>query len=485
MERIARPRLELLTEAEASRIVEEACRVLETIGVAVENEEGRRLLDEASAERAGERHRIPERLVREAISSAPRRFVIHDRDGNPAMRLGDDEVHFDPGSAAIQILDAGSWTRRDATSRDVVEMIRLVEGLPHYAAQATALTPGDIPVEIADRYRLYLSLRHSRKPIVTGIFRSDGMAPMLEMLVAIRGGEKALAERPLAIFDCCPSPPLKWSDLTCHSLIECARAGLPAELVSMPLAGATAPVTLREAVVQHCAENLSGIVIHQLAGRGSPIVYGGAPAAFDMRRGTTPMGAIETMMLTAAYAEVGKRIGLPTHGYLALSDAKTPDYQAGMESGIGALIAALAGINVVSGPGMLDYLLTQSPEKLLLDHDACGMALRLARGIDRRPLDPVEMIREVVQAGEALSLESTRRFWKEELSVASSLIDRDGYGDWEAKGRISSAERAREEVARRLSAAADPPLGGAGGSGIERIMLGEARRAGLSSLPAT
>ena len=86
-----------------------------------------------------------------------------------------------------------------------------------------------------------LALRYGTKPIVTGTFVKDGFAAMREMLSVFRVSAPDLAEKPLAIFDCCPSPPLRWSDLTCQSLIDCARASIPAELISMPLAGATSP----------------------------------------------------------------------------------------------------------------------------------------------------------------------------------------------------------------------------------------------------
>ena len=158
----------------------------------------------------------------------------------------------------------------------------------------------------------------------------------------------------------------------------------------MPLTGATSPVTLAGAVTQHCAECLSGIVIHQLAKAGSPIIYGGSPACFDMRKGTTPMGAVETMMIDGAYAEIGKHLGVPTHAYMGLSDAKLVDYQAGMESAMGAILAAASGVNNVSGPGMLDFESCQSLEKLVLDHEIVGMALRLTAGIELRD-DPIAL----------------------------------------------------------------------------------------------
>ena len=89
-------------------------------------------------------------------------------------------------------------------------------------------------------------------------------------------------------------------------------------------------------------------------------------------------------MLTCAMGEIGKRLGLPTQGYAGVSDAKELDAQAGLETSSGALLAALSGINSISGPGLLDLDNGFSLEKLVVDHEICGMALRLARGIEPR-----------------------------------------------------------------------------------------------------
>ncbi len=145
---------------------------------------------------------------------------------------------------------------------------------------------------------------------------------MIDMLAIFAGGRDKLREQPRAIFDVCPSPPLIWSNFGASQLITLARAGVPAEIVSMPLAGAAAPVTLLGAVTQHAAECLSGITIHQLAQAGSPIVWGGAPSTFDMRKGGTPFGSVETGMINSSYAQVGKSLGLPTHAYLGATESK-------------------------------------------------------------------------------------------------------------------------------------------------------------------
>jgi len=477
-----RPRLELLATDEVERTVGEACRVLERVGVLVENAEAAELLLAGGAELRDGRIRIAESRVRAALATVPAGFTLFDRAGEPVAELGAGRTHFDPGSAAIHSLDRQTGRRRPATSRDVVELARLVDALPHFAAQATSLVASDVPEAFADRWRLYLALRWCGKPVVTGTFRKESFAPMRAMLAAVRGGEEPLRQRPLALFDCCPTSPLTWSDLTAQALVDAARAGVPANLIAVPMTGATAPVTLSGALVQLAAENLSGVVLHQLAAPGAPLVWGGAPSAFDMRQGTAVMGAIESAMLNVANAQIGRALALPTHGYLALSDAKTPDYQAGLESGSGALLGALGGIDLVSGPGLLDFLLTQSLEKLLLDHEACGVALRLQRGVESHADDVASLLGELVGAREMLSHPHTRRHWRRELSIPSPLVDRASYGDWEAAGARDAFERAREEVGRRL-AAPPAPLSGDPAEALDAILAADAERSGVGPLP--
>jgi trimethylamine--corrinoid protein Co-methyltransferase len=316
----------------------------------------------------------------------------------------------------------------------------------------------DVPAEIGDLYRLYLALNYMRKPVVTGAFRKDTWWTMRELLVAVAGSSAALAVKPIAVFDVCPSPPLLWSDLTCQNLIDCARNDIPAELVSMPLAGATAPVTLAAAVVQHAAENLSGVTIGQLAKPGSPIVWGGSPAAFDMRQGTTPMGDAGTWLIDLAYTEVGKSLGLPTHAYLGMSDAKVLDAQCGLESSGGTLLAALAGVNMVSGAGMLDFESCQSLEKLVLDAEIIGMARRLVGGVEARE-DPIALtvMRRLGHRAEYLADPHTLKWFAKELHIPSEVIDRGSLDSWKRKGSKPASVRAAERV-EQLSSKYQPPM---------------------------
>jgi trimethylamine--corrinoid protein Co-methyltransferase len=321
--------------------------------------------------------------------------------------------------------------------------------------------------------------------VITGAFAVETWSIMKDLLVAVVGSEQVLAAKPIAVFDVCPSPPLLWSEITCQNMIDCAHAGIPAELVSMPLAGATGPATLVGSVVQHAAECLSGITIHQLAGAGSPIVWGGSPAAFDMRTGTPPMGAIETLMMDCAYVQVGKYLRLPTHAYMGMSDAKIVDTQAGFESGIGNMMAALAGVNMVSGAGMLDFESCFSLEKLVIDNELIGMARRLVRGIDTSedPLATVIM-RQVGHAGNFLATEHTRQWFRRELFIPSSVIDRDYRQVWETKGAKDIVQRAHERVEQLVAAYEPKLLPQEVEEELKAITLWAAQERGMATLPA-
>ena len=478
------PTLQLLDSALLRRILDEAFELLMEPGVRVQAPDAVALLAAHGAEVESEIARIPRPLVEKALATAPHQFWLYDRAGQPVVQYGGDAVHFDPGSSGVNVLEAATGKYRPSTSADLVRLIQVAEMLPEYSAQSTAVVCSDVPSEIGDLYRLLLVLWYSDKPIVTGAFTASGTRAMIDLLAADCGGREALVARPRAVFDVCPSPPLHWSDFAAQNLVDLARAGIPAEIISVPLAGATAPVTLAGAVVQHAAECLSGIVIHQLAAPGAPVVWGGAPAIFDMRTGTTPMGAIETAMLNAACAQVGKSLGLPTHGYLCGSDSKRIDAQAGLEAGMGALVGVLAGINMISGAGMLDFLASQSAEKLVVDAEAIGAARRLGRGITASTDSlAAAMFAQTGLRGEFLKLKETRQLFRTEQHIPSAVIDRTTLRSWEEQGSPDTLARSGARVDQLLASYQRPLLGAERERALRAVVEAEARQCGLERLP--
>jgi trimethylamine---corrinoid protein Co-methyltransferase len=487
-----RPRIQLLSPELVGRILREAFELLMSPGVRVGSTVVE-LLRSAGVEVNDGIARISERLVQQCLGSAPRDFYLYNRQGEKAVHYGGDDVHFDPGSCCVQVLDPDTLEARPSETRDLVRIVQVTEMLPQFSAQSTAVVCSDAcsdgcsdrgaPSAIGDLYRLFIVLQHSDKPVVTGSFSAAGLQGMIDLLVADSGNAEKLRQQPRAVFDVCPSPPLNWSEFGSHNLLDLARAGVPAEIVAMPLAGGTAPVTLAGSVTQHAAEALAGITLHQLAGPGSPIVWGGAPAIFDMRTGGAPMGAVETAMLNMACAEVGKHLGLPTHGYLVATDSKFVDAQAGAESARSAMLGALAGINMISGAGMLESLACFSVEKLVIDAESIASAQRLARGIEvrsdgRGPTLATAMFAQTGLSGEFLQLKETRALFRQEQHLPSPVIDRSARGS-EPPSDIFT--RARTRVDDLVSKYRKPALPEDMLRKFQAIVAREADRAGAAA----
>ena len=380
--------------------------------------------------------------------------------------------------------DPSRRSERPAATRDFVDFTKLVSRMEQIDAQSTSFISSDVPEPVQDSYRLFLCLLYGEKPVVTGAFTIPSYEVMRDMQLAVRGSAVALRKKPLTIFSVCPTAPLKWSDVTAQNLLDCAADSIPVEYISMPLVGFMGPVTLVGSIIQHTAETLSGVVLSQLANPGTPVLYGGSPAAFDIRYETTPMGAVETQMIDCAYSEIGKHLGLPTQAYISLSDAKALDAQAGLESSMGATLAALSGINSVSGPGMLDFESCVSPEKLVVDNEICGLVRRMARGIEPREDFPSRPIfEEMLRDGHVLIADHTRKHLRNEHHFPGPVIERANLARWREEGRTTLLERARGEVKKHLKTYEPSRLERAVKSELVSLMEAEASRHGMDSLP--
>ncbi len=483
-----RPVVKFLSEELVDRIIAEARSILGKLGVEIHNDGVVSMLSDHGARVDAKKNRvfITDKIIDKALETTPRQVKLYDVLGRETLDLSGHNVYFTPGSAAINILDGDSNETRRPTTADVVKYTKLVSRLDNIASQSTALVPADVHHNISDSYRLFLSLMFCEKPVVTGAFTIDAFNIMKDLQLAVRGTKEELQAKPLTVFSCCPTAPLKWSDVTSQNVVDCALYSIPVEYISMPLLGFVAPVTLVGSLVQHTAETLSGIVISQLSKPGAPALYGGSPAVFDVRYETTPMGAVETMMVDCAYNEIGKHLGLPTQAYIGLSDAKQFDAQAGLETSIGATLAALAGINNISGPGMLDFESCLSLEKLVLDNEIAGMTLRMIRGIEPKEDFPAApRFEELLKDGHLLISKHSRRHLREEHYFPGPAIDRANRSRWQEEGGRTLCERAHSEVEKLVKECQPSALPDDIKKDMTRLMETEAARYGMDSLPHT
>lgn len=459
-----RPQLRVLPEQLIGPILDEAKKILAEIGVEVRGARLReRLLDHGLklARTADDAQRVlfPPAVVERAIETTPKRFPLYDRDGASYTQLGDDKVHFVPGSSGLSVLDHRTGETRRSTTRDFIEYVRVAEGLKNLGYLATAFSTNDIEPVVSDAWRLYLVLTNSVKPVVSGAFSEHGVVRMAKLMQLFRRDQADLIARPMSIFTVTATGSYRYSEDSCQNLIDCVDFGVPIEIVPVTLMGLIAPVTLVGATVMHVADVLAGLTMAQIVKPGTPVLFGGAPATFHMKTAMSPMAAIETLHLNAAYVEVAKHLDLPTQGYMALSEGKFLDAQAGAETFAGALLAAVSGVNSVSGPGMLDYVLTFSLGKLVFDDELCGQALHFCRDLDvLEDLPTRDLVRQLLNEKHLLTSAHTLKHWRNELYLPGMVFDRINRETWLQAGGMTLEQRVHQEVERLLGAYVSPPL---------------------------
>ena len=450
-----RPQLRVVSDQQVTSILDEAKRLLSEVGMEIRGEKLlQRLRDHGlKTDASGKRVLFPRDVVEKAIADAPSSFTLFDRDGNAYTEIGGNNVHYVPGSSGLKILDHRTGETRLANSTDFIEYARLCDGLEHIAYLATAFsTNKDIESQVSDAWRLYMTLTTSKKPVVSGAFSEHGVPRMAEMMQMFREDRKDLVAKPMSIFTITATGNFRYGEDSCRNLVDCVEAGIPVEIVPVTLMGLIAPVTLVGALVFHCVDVLCGITMAQIIRPGAPVLFGGAPATFHMKAASSPMAAIEAQHLNVAYVEIAKSLGLPTQAYMALSDGKFLDAQAGGETFSSALLAAIAGVNSVSGPGMLDFVLTFSLPKLVFDNEVCGQSLHFVRDLAiADDLPTGDLVRDLMKDDHLITSPHTLEHWPKELYLTDPVFDRENRENWEKAGRKTLEQRATAEVEERLA----------------------------------
>jgi len=450
-----RPTLNVISDDLITRIVDEAKRIMAETGMDIRGARLRELLLEhgLKTDANGKRVLFPADVVERAIASAPESFTLYDRDGEPHAELGGYHVNFVPGSSGLKILDHRTGQTRLSDSRDFVEYVRLADGLENIGYLATAFsTNKDIEPQVSDAWRLYMSLVTSKRSVASGAFSEHGVPRMAAMLRLFRSDESELIQKPLSIFTITATGNFRYGEDSCQNMLDCVEAGIPIEVVPVTLMGLIAPVTLVGALVFHCVDVLTGLTMAQIIRPGHPVLFGGAPATFHMKAASSPMAAIEAQRLDCAYVAIARSLGLPSQSYMALSDGKVLDAQAGGETFSSALLAALAGVNSVAGPGMLDFVLTFSLPKLVIDNEFCGQALHFVRDTGvLEDLPAAELVADVMREDHLITSPHTLKYWPQELYMTDPVLDRMNRDSWAEAGSRELNDRACEQVEIRLA----------------------------------
>jgi trimethylamine--corrinoid protein Co-methyltransferase len=290
--------------------------VLQNYGVLVFGDEALDIFEKNGAfvDRQSNRVRIPAHLVEDAIHSAPSTILLAGRNPKFDVTLQQRRTGFTNFGAGVMVVDPFTGEYRESNKQDVAYTALAVDALEHVDIYSSAVVARDVNEKATDLHEAEAFLsntsKHCQHIDLTG---GAGARKFFEMAAAIVGGMGKLRERPIVSALVCPTSPLQLHLHTAEIIIECARAGVPVNVLSMAMSGASAPVTLAGTLVTHNAEVLAGITLHQLTSRGAPVIYGSSTTTFDLTYVTAPVGAPELGMISSAVAGLATYYMLPSY----------------------------------------------------------------------------------------------------------------------------------------------------------------------------
>lgn len=454
------PVLELLTKEQLQTIHESSLEILENRGIRFQNDGALEYLKRAGAEvdSSSGIARFSRDIVESSIRKAPAEFTWRARNPKHNLHVGGDSCWSIPGYGCNYILDLDG-NRRLGTIKDVSDLTRLADFLPYIdAGGGLPVEPSDLSPRTAFARTLFEMLRNTGKCVMGYTLGRDVARDSIEFASILVGGEKELTKNCAIVGLINPKSPLEYDSKMIEGLIEYSRRSLPTIIASLVISGATGPVTLAGALVQHNAEVLSGVVLSQSIRSGTPNIYGSASCIMDMRTGVPSIGSPEAVMFQAAVAQLARFYGLPSRGSSLASDSKFPDAQSSYEKAIGAVVGGLSNVNLNTWAGVLEYYMTISPAQLVIDSEVWGAVSRIKRGVEFSSVSiAIEVIKEGASKGSFLGHKHTlENLLKEQWFPL--LSDRKSHTNWKTGGSLDASRRAMGLARKALSEHAPSPL---------------------------
>jgi len=451
----------VLNGEDVNKIHELSLSLLQNLGVKIFSKKALDILEGAGAD--VDQHKllakIPEHLVEEAVRKAPRSIDLYSRNPKLDLHLDGEHIFNITDGVATQVIDFDSGRRRPGRKDDLCKAAQIVDFLDYINAIFTPVTPQDTPLHSHMLHEFEAVLNNTEKHYCAGAVDDSREIPyLLEMVAAVVGGEEEIRRRPIMSACTCLVNPLIIPREGIEPHLELAKYNVPISIVSMPILGATAPITVAGSILLGNALILAGLTILELANPGTPVMYGSYPLSQDMKGGGHSGATPEALLVIAGHNQMGKFYGLPIYSGGTTTASKLPDAQSAYEKALGGLFSAMTGADIgAGGIGILENYNTLCFEQMLIDYEIVTMVMKLLEGVEMgNEALALDAILRVGCEGHYLTdrhtLSHFREVWEPMISDTKS------YDAWLKSGGRSVAEVARGRMEKILKSHVPVPL---------------------------
>ena len=449
--------LKFLTDDQVHDLHQAILEVLWEVGVRVEWRPALEVYADAGCrvEMSTQRVQIPEHVLKVALQSAPSTFTLHGKQPEHDVCVTLDDVYTVAGSSALFVLDL-EGQRRSATLRDLEDFTRLIDALDQAHIMHAMVIPQELPQAGVDRILFSTIMKNTTKHYYSQGQGGPSVRDQVEMAAIIQGGTQAVMRHPQFSFVVCFISPLVHPPEPVQEMMECARFNIPVWLEPTNMMGATAPLSIAGALVEHTASSLAGLVLMQILNPGHPCVLSTASGGFNMQSGTYVASSPEAVLLHCATAQMAHFYGLPFQGGSGL-DSCLPDAQAGYERMLQVAPMSLAGVNFIHlAFGMMDQLLTSSYEQAAIDNEILAAAFRLSEGIEvTQESIAIDQLKGVGPGGQFLDHDYTLQNFRR-LQWYPKLTTRVAWDEWQRRHEGRDMRQRANRVVREVLAQHHP-----------------------------
>jgi trimethylamine--corrinoid protein Co-methyltransferase len=323
-------------------------------------------------------------LVRGALATTAKSARLWDRDARHYIELDTAHTWFIPGMTCIKVYDLASGEARASTGEDLAMITRVADALPNIDAVCIACK--DVPHSdiYGETNEFAILARNTTKPLEYLCEHAESFAVAIDMAAAVRGSKAALAERPYFLQIVTPLPLNYWRTHI-DQIILGARAGIPISVGTLPIGGASTPITMAGCMVNALATDFAGMVLGQLARRGA-FVIGSSDVCF-MEPATGGIGNFAHASLADITAhQLRRRLGIPSFtGFGGPSVARRFNQDAVWEISAGMMQAFFSRPATLDYLGSLDEGITYSLHALCLCDELAGLLRSMWQGVQVNP----------------------------------------------------------------------------------------------------
>lgn len=453
--------VELANAEQLERIHQASLKVLEEIGIEVLHDGARVILKKAGAivDEETQRVRFPRDLVESKIGLAPKSFILHARNPENNVVIGENAVAFGSVASAPNVADRDGG-RRPGNHKDYQNLLRLGQTLD--AVQfwgGYPVEPADIHASVRHLDAIYDMLTLSDKPIHAYSLGAERNLDAIELVRIARGVDDATLDREPSVFTIINSnSPLRLDIPMMEGIIRMAKRNQPVVLTPFTLAGAMAPVTVAGAIVEQNAEALAGLVFTQSVNPGAPFVYGAFTSNVDMKTGSPAFGTPEQMKSAIIGGQLARRYGVPYRTSNTCA-ANTIDAQAAYESVFSLWGAIMGGGNLIMhAAGWMEGGLHAGFEKMVIDADLIGMISEFLRPLSFSDDDlAFDAMKEVGPGGHFFGCEHTQSRYRNAF-FSPMISDWRNFETWREAGSPTAYDKANRLYKEKLAAYTPPPI---------------------------